>query len=195
MSFVHLHVHTQYSILDGQSSIDNLFNRAEELGMPGRRGARDARAGDHGSWEHVRGQGVLQVCEEAPVGEAGHRLRDLRVGGGPPGEGEGVLPPDPPGEELRRLQEPCQDRVHGAHRGHVLPPPRQPRGAGAVPRRPDLQFRLHGGRGAAGHPRRRHEEGGRGHRMAQEGVRGRLLPGGDAPQDGGPRPVAGSSTT
>ena len=35
MSFVHLHVHTQYSILDGQSSIDNLFNRAEKLGMPG----------------------------------------------------------------------------------------------------------------------------------------------------------------
>ena len=35
MSFVHLHVHTQYSILDGQSSIENLFNRAEELGMPG----------------------------------------------------------------------------------------------------------------------------------------------------------------
>ena len=35
MSFVHLHVHTQYSILDGQSSIENLFDRAEELGMPG----------------------------------------------------------------------------------------------------------------------------------------------------------------
>ena len=35
MPFVHLHVHTQYSILDGQSSIENLFNRAEELGMPG----------------------------------------------------------------------------------------------------------------------------------------------------------------
>ena len=35
MSFVHLHVHTQYSILDGQSSIENLFNRADELGMPG----------------------------------------------------------------------------------------------------------------------------------------------------------------
>jgi len=34
MSFVHLHVHTQYSILDGQSSIENLFFRAEELGMP-----------------------------------------------------------------------------------------------------------------------------------------------------------------
>ncbi len=35
MAFVHLHVHTQYSILDGQSSIKNLFKRAIELGMPG----------------------------------------------------------------------------------------------------------------------------------------------------------------
>ena len=35
MSFVHLHVHTQYSILDGQSAIEDLFNRADELGMPG----------------------------------------------------------------------------------------------------------------------------------------------------------------
>ena len=34
MNFVHLHVHTQYSILDGQASIENLFDRAEELGMP-----------------------------------------------------------------------------------------------------------------------------------------------------------------
>ena len=35
MAFVHLHVHTQYSILDGFSSIPKLFDRAEELGMPG----------------------------------------------------------------------------------------------------------------------------------------------------------------
>ena len=34
MSFVHLHVHTQYSILDGQASISGLFERAKELGMP-----------------------------------------------------------------------------------------------------------------------------------------------------------------
>ena len=34
MAFVHLHVHTQYSILDGFSAIDKLFNRVEELGMP-----------------------------------------------------------------------------------------------------------------------------------------------------------------
>ena len=35
MSFVHLHVHTQYSILDGMSDVGKLFDRAEELGMPG----------------------------------------------------------------------------------------------------------------------------------------------------------------
>ncbi|MCF0172188.1 MAG: DNA polymerase III subunit alpha, partial [Bacteroidales bacterium] len=34
MSFVHLHVHTQYSILDGLSDISKLFARAEELQMP-----------------------------------------------------------------------------------------------------------------------------------------------------------------
>ena len=34
MSFVHLHVHTQYSILDGQAAIGDLFARAKELGMP-----------------------------------------------------------------------------------------------------------------------------------------------------------------
>ena len=34
MSFVHLHVHTQYSILDGFSAIPKLFARARELDMP-----------------------------------------------------------------------------------------------------------------------------------------------------------------
>ena len=34
MSFVHLHVHTQYSILDGLSDIKKLFAKARELGMP-----------------------------------------------------------------------------------------------------------------------------------------------------------------
>ena len=34
MSFVHLHVHTQYSILDGLSDIGKLFARARELNMP-----------------------------------------------------------------------------------------------------------------------------------------------------------------
>ncbi|MDL2222203.1 PHP domain-containing protein, partial [Parabacteroides sp. OttesenSCG-928-N08] len=32
--FVHLHVHTQYSLLDGQASIDNLIEKAQQDGMP-----------------------------------------------------------------------------------------------------------------------------------------------------------------
>ncbi len=34
-SFVHLHVHTQYSLLDGQASINALVDKAINDGMPG----------------------------------------------------------------------------------------------------------------------------------------------------------------
>jgi len=34
MSFVHLHVHTHYSLLDGFSKIKKLVKRTKELGMP-----------------------------------------------------------------------------------------------------------------------------------------------------------------
>jgi DNA polymerase III subunit alpha len=34
MSFVHLHVHTEYSLLDGFSNIPKLVRRAHEMGMP-----------------------------------------------------------------------------------------------------------------------------------------------------------------
>ena len=35
MSYVHLHVHSDYSLLDGMAKIRDLFRRAEELGQPG----------------------------------------------------------------------------------------------------------------------------------------------------------------
>ena len=35
MSFVHLHNHTDFSLLDGAASIENLVKRAKALGMPG----------------------------------------------------------------------------------------------------------------------------------------------------------------
>lgn len=35
MSFANLHVHTNYSLLDGLSAIPELFSRAEALGQPG----------------------------------------------------------------------------------------------------------------------------------------------------------------
>jgi len=34
MSFVHLHLHTEYSLLDGMTRIDQIFDRAKEFGMP-----------------------------------------------------------------------------------------------------------------------------------------------------------------
>ncbi len=34
MSFVHLHVHSEYSLLDGFSNIEKLVDRAQEMGMP-----------------------------------------------------------------------------------------------------------------------------------------------------------------
>ena len=34
MSFVHLHVHTEYSLLDGFSNIKKLVKRTQEMGMP-----------------------------------------------------------------------------------------------------------------------------------------------------------------
>ncbi|WP_334110136.1 PHP domain-containing protein, partial [Thermodesulfitimonas autotrophica] len=34
MSFVHLHVHTEYSLLDGAARIRDVVKRAKELGMP-----------------------------------------------------------------------------------------------------------------------------------------------------------------
>ena len=33
MAFTHLHVHTEYSLLDGSSKIGELTARAKELGM------------------------------------------------------------------------------------------------------------------------------------------------------------------
>ncbi|MBO4338106.1 MAG: PHP domain-containing protein, partial [Lachnospiraceae bacterium] len=33
MSFAHLHVHTEYSLLDGSNKINECINRVRELGM------------------------------------------------------------------------------------------------------------------------------------------------------------------
>ena len=33
MSFVHLHVHTEYSLLDGACRIDGIMDRVKELGQ------------------------------------------------------------------------------------------------------------------------------------------------------------------
>ena len=73
--FTHLHVHTEYSLLDGMCRIPNLIARTKELGM-------DSLAiTDHGALH-----GIIDFYLQAK--EAGHqthhRLRVLRCGQQPP---------------------------------------------------------------------------------------------------------------
>ncbi len=54
MNFVHLHLHTQYSLLDGLIKIGDLVSRVKELGMPG------VAVTDHGSM-----MGVVKFYDQA----------------------------------------------------------------------------------------------------------------------------------
>lgn len=59
MAFTHLHVHTEYSLLDGSSKIGELAARAKELGM-------DSMAiTDHGVM-----YGVIDFCRRLPKANA-----------------------------------------------------------------------------------------------------------------------------
>ena len=87
MSFVHLHVHTQYSILDGLSSIPKLFERAREMGMPA------LAITDHGNMYGIKeflntafsdankrdGELIVKpiVGCEIYVSKADHRIKDM----------------------------------------------------------------------------------------------------------------------
>ena len=86
MPFVHLHVHTQYSILDGFSDMGKLFKRALELGMPA------IAITDHGNMygvkeflkvagKHKDDEGHYKVkpiigCEVYVTRHYDHRLKD-----------------------------------------------------------------------------------------------------------------------
>ncbi|HYN30534.1 MAG TPA: DNA polymerase III subunit alpha [Dermatophilaceae bacterium] len=91
-SFVHLHVHTEYSMLDGAARIGELFARAAELGMPA------LATTDHGYlfgayefWTKAQGTGVKPIIGvEAYVTPGTHRSDRTRVRWGdertPPGD-------------------------------------------------------------------------------------------------------------
>lgn len=71
MAFTHLHVHTEYSLLDGSSKIGELAARAKELGM-------DSMAiTDHGVM-----YGVIDFYRAAVrPGQTDHRLRGVCLPG------------------------------------------------------------------------------------------------------------------
>ncbi len=80
-SFVHLHVHTEYSMLDGAARIGDLFTRAAEMGMPA------LASTDHGYvfgayefWKKAQGTGVKPIIGvEAYVTPGTHRTDKTRV--------------------------------------------------------------------------------------------------------------------
>ena len=60
MAFTHLHVHTEYSLLDGASRIGDLVSRAKELGM------ESLAITDHGVMFGVI-DFYLSVCHRAKI--------------------------------------------------------------------------------------------------------------------------------
>ena len=107
MAFTHLHVHTEYSLLDGSSKIKELVDRAKELGM-------DSMAiTDHGVmygvidfYRAARAVGIKPIigCEVyvAP-GSRFDRKASRR--------GRPLLPSDPAGGKQSGLSEPDEDRL------------------------------------------------------------------------------------
>lgn len=78
MSFVHLHTHSEYSLLDGANRIDALLDRAEELGMSAL--ALTDHGNLHGAWdfqERARKRGLRPVLGfEAYVAYGDRRARE-----------------------------------------------------------------------------------------------------------------------
>ena len=74
-SFVHLHVHTEYSMLDGAARIDELFAEAARMGMPA------LATTDHG---YVFGAYEFWKKATEARRQADHRRRGLRHAGHPP---------------------------------------------------------------------------------------------------------------
>ncbi|MFT4287319.1 DNA polymerase III subunit alpha [Nocardioides sp.] len=80
-SFVHLHVHTEYSMLDGASLLDGLFERTARLGMPA------IAMTDHGNlhgaydfWSKARKYGVKPIIGiEAYISPGTHRSERRKV--------------------------------------------------------------------------------------------------------------------
>lgn len=81
MSFVHLHVHTEYSLLDGFSNIKKLIQRVKEMGMPA------VAITDHGTmfgvidfYKQAVDQGIKPIIGlEAYLAPRGMQDRDARL--------------------------------------------------------------------------------------------------------------------
>ena len=168
-SFTHLHVHTEYSMLDGASRLNELVAAAAADGQPA------LGITDHGNmygilefYKECRRQGIKPVLgTEAYMAHEHRSERPQRrgrvddTGGEAEGGREALLPPHPAGRERRRLPQPDQALQPGLPRGLLLQAPdglgaprAPPRGAHrhhGLPRRPRAAVAAAGRR--AGRPR------------------------------------------
>ena len=79
-SFVHLHVHTEYSMLDGAARLDDLFAGTAELGMPA------LAMTDHGNifgaydfYKKAKAHGVKPIIGTRGLRRPGQPLRQDRA--------------------------------------------------------------------------------------------------------------------
>ena len=86
-SFVHLHVHTEYSMLDGAARLDDLFAKTAELGMPA------LAMTDHGNvfgafdfWKKAKAHGINPIIGSELYVAPGSRFDKTRVKWGNGGE-------------------------------------------------------------------------------------------------------------
>ena len=86
-SFVHLHVHTEYSMLDGAARLDDLFAKTVELGMPA------LAMTDHGNvfgaydfWKKAKSHGINPIIGTEAYVAPGSRFDKTRVRWGDGGE-------------------------------------------------------------------------------------------------------------
>ena len=140
--FVHLHLHTEYSLLDGACRIEELLDQAPKLGMPA------LAVTEHGNMfsavvfhDAARKRGIKPIlgCEVyvAP-GQPPRQERHHRRDGQPPGAAR---------RNRRGLQEPHQAGLVRLHRGLLLQAAHRQGAARGAQRGPDRPEQLPQGRG------------------------------------------------
>ena len=130
MSFVHLHTHSEYSLLDGANRIPDLVGHVKKLGMDSL--AVTDHGNMHAAWafyEEAKKQKIRPILgfeaylafgPRTGAREAGRRARHLQ-------------PPGAPRQEPRRLPQPHPAELHRLHRG-LLPPSAHRQGSAGAAR-------------------------------------------------------------
>ena len=148
-SFVHLHVHSEYSMLDGAARVKDLFDGCAEMGMPA------IAVTDHGNmfgayefYKASKSSGVKPIIGiEAYVTPKTHRSERKRVRWGDGGgrrrlRRRRLHPHDAVGGEHRRHAQPVPAELPGLDGGVLLQAADGPRAAEHLRQGPDRHHRL-----------------------------------------------------